>query len=373
MNKFFPEINGRFGFGCMRFPVDENRDVLHGDVCRMVDEFISAGLNYFDTAHGYLGGKSEIAVRECLTSRYPREAYILTNKLSTPHFSKNEDIRPLFERQLEICGVDYFDFYLMHAQAANNYDKYVQCRAYETAFELKREGKVRHVGISFHDGPEMLDRILTDYPEIEAVQIQFNYLDYNDPSVQSKAVYDVCVKHGKPVIVMEPIKGGSLAAIPPAALDMINGLGGGSPASYALRFAADFENVFMVLSGMGSIDMVRENVSVMRDPKPLSEREKETLEKVKREILSKAQIACTACAYCTEVCPKGIKIPTVFACFNEKAVFNNWGAGYYYSIHTKDGGKASECIKCGKCESACPQHLPIRKLLEAVADEFEKK
>jgi predicted aldo/keto reductase-like oxidoreductase len=189
-NRFFPEVHGNFGFGCMRLPlIGEEVDLDH--FSRMVDQFLDAGFNYFDTAHGYLGGRSETALHACLTSRYPRDRYILTNKLTGNFFEKEEDIRPLFQQQLDACGVDYFDFYLMHAQGRRNYDHYKACRAYETAFALKAEGKVRHVGISFHDSPEMLERILNDYPEIEVVQIQFNYLDLDNPAVQSRPVYDV--------------------------------------------------------------------------------------------------------------------------------------------------------------------------------------
>ena len=219
-NKFFPEIKGNLGFGCMRLPMG-GTIVGDGEFKKMIDVFFEAGFNYFDTAHGYLMGQSEKAIRRCLTSRFPREKYILTDKLTENYFKKQEDIRPFFESQLKACGVDYFDFYLMHAQGATNYEKYKACRAYETAFELKAEGKIRHVGISFHDTAEYLDKILTEYPQIEVVQIQFNYLDYDDPAVQSRRVYDVCVKHNKPVLVMEPVKGGNLVNLPKEALALL--------------------------------------------------------------------------------------------------------------------------------------------------------
>ncbi len=222
----------------------------------MVDAFLDAGFNYFDTAHGYIQGRSETALRECLTSRYPRDRYILTNKLTGNFFKTEADIRPFFESQLQACGVEYFDYYLMHAQGAGNYGHYRACRAYETAFTLKAEGKVRHVGISFHDRAEVLEQILTDYPEIEVVQIQFNYVDYDDTAVQSRKCYDVCVKHGKPVIVMEPVKGGNLVNLPEDAKAVLDGLHGGSPASYAIRFAASFPGIEMVLSGMSSLEQI---------------------------------------------------------------------------------------------------------------------
>lgn len=206
-------IRKNFGFGCMRLPMD-GENVNIPETKQMVDAFLDAGFNYFDTAHGYLQGKSETALRECLTSRYPRERYILTDKLTANFFKTEADIRPFFESQLAACGVEYFDFYLMHAQGAGNYPHFRECHAYETAFRLKAEGKVRHVGISFHDTAEVLEQILTDYPDIEVVQIQFNYLDYDDPAVQSRRCYEVCRKHGKPVIVMEPVKGGNLVNLP---------------------------------------------------------------------------------------------------------------------------------------------------------------
>ena len=236
-NTFFKEIKMNFGFGCMRLPmIDEEVD--YDQVCKMVDEFISKGFNYFDTAHGYLGGKSEVAINKCLASRYPRESYILTDKLSGWYFKSQEEIRPLFQQQLDICGVDYFDFYLMHAQNKDRFEHYKRCRAYETAFELKKEGKIKHVGISFHDTAEVLEQILSEYPEIEVVQIQFNYLDYNDSAVQSRKCYEVCEKFNKPVIIMEPVKGGTLANLPDAAMRVFDELGDASYASYAIRFAA---------------------------------------------------------------------------------------------------------------------------------------
>ena len=238
----------------------------------MVDAFLDAGFNYFDTAHGYLQGKSEKALKACLTSRYPRDRYILNDKLTANFFKTEADIRPFFESQLEACGVDYFDFYLMHAQGAGNYPHFKECRAYETVFELKAEGKVRHVGISFHDRPEALERILTDYPEIEVVQIQFNYVDYDDPAVQSRACYEVCVKHNKPVIVMKPVKGGNLVNLPEDAKAVLDELHGGSTASYALRFAAGFPGIIMVLSGMSDMEQMSDNISFMKDFKPLNEK-----------------------------------------------------------------------------------------------------
>ena len=372
MKKFFDDVNKNFGFGCMRLPL-RGTDIDVEQVNKMVDEFIARGFNYFDTAHGYLSERSEPTLKQCLTSRYPRSSYVLTDKLTDFFFKSEQDIRPLLEEQLARCGVDYFDFYLMHAQSRRNYDFFRSCRAYETAFELKAEGRVRHVGISFHDTADMLERILNDYPQLDVVQLQLNYLDWEDPAVQSRACYEVCVRHNKPVIVMEPIKGGHLVKLPQNAARLVDGLGI-SPANLALRFAASQPNVFMVLSGMSSLEQMQENASFMENFQPLSEREIVVAHAVAGLIHGENIIPCTACRYCVDGCPKHISIPDLFACLNSKRHFGDWNADFYYNnVHTKNRGKASDCIKCGKCERACPQGLKIRALLEDVVKEFERK
>ncbi|MBE6574257.1 MAG: 4Fe-4S dicluster domain-containing protein [Ruminococcaceae bacterium] len=365
-------MNKNFGFGCMRLPT-VNDDIDHSAFSQMVDAFMDAGFNYFDTAHGYHGGKSETALRECLVKRYPRESFELCDKLSTNFFEKEEEIDPFFCNQLEWCGVDYFDYYLLHAQDRNLYEKYMRCNAYEHVKKFKEQGRVKHIGISFHDKADVLEKILTEHPEIEIVQIQFNYVDYEDQSVESRKVYEVCRKFNKPVIVMEPVRGGSLVRLPDEAKRVFDALNGGSYASYAIRFAAGFEGVVMVLSGMSDLSMVKDNTAYMSDFKPLDEAEREAVDKVCSILTEKDLIPCTACNYCVDSCPMNIPIPDFFSCLNGKKRFNTWNANYYYGIYTKKGAKASDCIECGACEELCPQHLKIRDLLKDVAKEFEEK
>lgn len=367
----FCEVKKNFGFGCMRLPMKDG-EVDLAEFSEMVDEFLAGGFNYFDTAHGYLEGKSEVALRHVLVDRYPRERYLLADKLTAPYFNRAEDIRPFFKKQLEICGVDYFDFYLMHAQRKENFTKFKECRAYEQAFDLKAEGKIRHVGLSFHDTADVLEEILTTYPEVEFVQLQLNYLDWEDPAVQSRKCYEVATKHHKPVVVMEPVKGGALISLPQSAKNVLRALHGGSIASYAVRFAAGHDNVFMVLSGMSNLSQMRDNLSYMKDFKPLSETELEAVGKVCKLLTSLHAIPCTACRYCTDGCPKHISVPDLFSCLNAKNIYHDRNAEHAYGAYTAHGGRASDCIACGKCETVCPQHLEIRALLRDVAREFDK-
>lgn len=360
MSHDFSSIDRNFGFGFMRLPMlGEEVDIPQ--TIQMVDAFMNAGFCYFDTAHGYINGKSELAIRECVSSRYPRDRFILTNKLSFNYFEKESDIRPLFQQQLEACGVAYFDFYLMHALSASRLDHYRNSRAFEIASELKSEGKIRHIGISFHDSAEVLDQILTEFPQIEAVQIQFNYVDFEDDKVESRKCYEVCRKHGKPVIVMEPVKGGSLVNLPDSAQNILDRLGGGSNASYAIRFAAGFEGIHMVLSGMSTLEQLQDNISFMQDFHKLNETEQEAIQKVCAIFRNQGLIPCTNCRYCTEVCPQEIPIPDLFAALNAKRQDQGFASAPIPSY---------ECVKCGKCEEICPQNLCIRDLLVVAAEEL---
>lgn len=361
----------KLGFGCMRLPM-KGSEVDYEEFNKMIDAYMEAGFHYFDTAHGYISQKSETAIRDCLVARYPRESYTLTNKLTNVFFNKEEDLQPLFDLQLERCGVDYFDYYLMHAQDAMNYQHFQKNHAYEFAMKLKEEGKIKHMGISFHDKADILERILKEHPEIEIVQIQFNYLDYLDPSVDSKNVYEICRKYNKPVLVMEPIKGGGLIRLPEEAQKIYRALDEtASNASYALRFAASFEGVFRVLSGMSNLEQMQENLGFMKDFKPFTPEEYQAVAQVREIFKGLGGIGCTACHYCTDGCPKHIAIPELFACYNAKKQFNDWNADYYYGVRTKNRGKASDCIGCRQCERVCPQHLKIVDYLKDVREVFE--
>jgi predicted aldo/keto reductase-like oxidoreductase len=357
------------GFGFMRVPMNGDA-VDHEHTCRMVDAYLANGYTYFDTAHGYLDGKSELAIRDCLAKRHPRDSFLLADKLTVDFFKKEEDLDPFFESQLKAAGVEWFDFYLMHALTADTYKSYASCKAFEWAEKLKEQGKIRHLFMSFHDKPETLAKILSEHPSVEAVQIQFNYRDFDDAGVQSGAVYETCVKFGKPVIAMEPVKGGSLSNLPPDAAQVLESLGG-SQASFALRYAASFEGVKLVLSGMSSLAQVEENMAVMDNLKPLDEKEREAIGRVKAILKKQDTIPCTNCRSCVDMCPQQISIPNLFSCLNAKRIYKDWNSSFYYKVHTTENGKASSCLECGSCEMSCPQRLHIVDLLKEVAAEFD--
>lgn len=345
----------KLGFGCMRLPMKGDQ-IDQPAFEKMVDTYIAAGGRYFDTAHNYISEQSEPAIKKALVERYPRESYYLTSKLTCMYFEKAEDVRPFFELQLKTCGVEYFDFYLFHAMSRTRYDKALACRAIEQMKEFKAEGKVRHIGMSFHDTPEALEYILEREPDLEIVQLQINYADYDNPDVQSQRCYEICEKYGKPVIVMEPVKGGRLANLSAQAADVLDKLGGGSHASYAIRYCASYPNVAMVLSGMSDQAQMEDNLSYMRDFRAFTAEEYEAVAQVREIVRREEQIPCTACRYCMDVCPQQIKIPELFAAWNDRKLLKA-----YEKVETPP---PASCLDCGACETACPQHLEIRKLLK---------
>lgn len=358
----------KLGFGCMRLPHLGNKPDLD-QFCKMADRFLEEGFTYFDTATVY--GDSETMVRECLTKRHPRESYQLTNKLTASLFNSEKDLPGAFSKQLSACGVDYFDNYLLHALSYRNYQKFLDCNTFRFVQSLKAQGRVKTIGLSFHDKAALLDEILRDHPEIEVVQIQFNYVDYENPSVEGKACYDVCRKHRKPVIVMEPVLGGALVDLPKEARAVFDALEGGSYASYAIRYAASFEDVVMVLSGMSDLAQVEDNIGYMKDFAALSTVEHAAIGKVVDVFKKQNLIGCTACGYCLQGCPKNINIPAILSCLNNQKLHPGWNCSQYYGSHTQGRGKASDCIECGKCEKICPQHLPVTAHLKDAAAAFE--
>ncbi|MBQ3559706.1 MAG: aldo/keto reductase [Agathobacter sp.] len=368
----------KLAFGLMRLPQFDENDATSIDIERvkgMADAFIAEGFTYFDTAAPYHGKHSEIAFREAVAKRYPREAYTVTDKLSLFMIEKAEDMQCFFDEQLERLGVDYIDIYLLHALGKESYAKAQAFQAFEFAVQKKAEGKVKHVGFSFHDSAEVLEQILTEHPEVEYVQLQINYLDWEDEHVQSRKCYEVAVKHGKKVLIMEPVKGGALAVVSPAVESLLKGYNpDASPASWAVRFCASLEHVVMVLSGMSSEEQMTDNTSYMKEFQPLNEEELAILEKAAEMIRNDIAIPCTGCAYCVEDCPQNIAIPEYFKIYNHLKQFQGTSEKadrQRYARKSQERGKASDCIACGLCEGHCPQHLEIRKLLKDVANTLE--
>lgn len=363
----------------MRLPISDPSDrstVDYEQMKEMVDCFISRGFTYFDTAHRYNDEASEPALRECLVKRYLREAFTLTNKITMNYINKEEDQMLFIENQLKICGVDFFDNYLLHNVNGISYPKIQKLRTFDFLKEAKARGYARRIGFSFHGHAELLEQVLKEHPEAELVQLQVNYLDWEDEAIQSGACCEVARKYGKPVVVMEPVKGGTLADLPEEAENILKEADPtASSASWAIRFAASQEGVMMVLSGMTTMEQMRDNTSYMTDFQPLSSRETEVLTRAAEKIHERSEIACTSCRYCVTDCPKQILIPDYFNLYNNYHRIVNKGymsnQSIYYNALAKDHGKASDCIECGQCEDSCPQRLEIRQLLKQVAERFE--
>ncbi len=369
----------KLGFGMMRLPLlneEDKKSIDKKTVCQMVDTFMERGFTYFDTAYMYHEYESERAMKDVLVTRKDRDSYTLASKLPVMQLKEKEDMERIFNEQREKCGVEYFDYYLLHALDAEHYKTVKRLDCFGFAMQKKAEGKVKHVGFSFHDSAEVLDQILTEHPEAEFVQLQLNYLDWEDAKVQSRKCYETAVKHGKKVVVMEPVKGGTLAKLPKKAEDVLKALHPDwSAASWAIRFVASLENVMVVLSGMSTPEQMDDNTAYMKEFEPLTEKEKQVLlGEVVDSIHEAAKIPCTACRYCVEGCPMNIAIPEYFALYNDE--ITDKGNPEYakrYAELTKEHGKASDCVECGQCEGACPQHLPAITWLKKAAEVFERR
>lgn len=370
----------KFGFGLMRLPLSDKNDSTTVDIeqtKKMVDLFLERGFTYFDTAWMYHGFTSECVTKEVLVDRYPRDSFTLATKLHSGFVNCKEDRDKIFDQQREKTGADYFDYYLLHGISIGSYDKYLEMDCFNWLREKKRQGLVRHIGFSYHDGAALLDRILTEQPDMEFVQLQLNYLDWENKGIQSRECYETAKKHGVPVIVMEPVKGGTLASVPEKVERYFKEMDASkSVPSWAIRFAASLDNVMMVLSGMSSMEQMEDNLSFMTDFAPLSETEMKQVLRAADLINENIVIPCTECAYCVDGCPMNIPIPKYFSLYNadkQETEEKGWlPQGAYYENLTHDFGKASDCVSCGQCEGVCPQHLPITEHLKTVAEHFEQ-
>ena len=369
----------KLGFGLMRLPLTDANDKGSIDIealKEMVDAFIEQGFTYFDTAWMYCAFKSEDAVKEALTDRYPRDRYTLTTKLHASYLKKKEDRDRIFEEQRQKTGVEYIDYYLIHAIDQELYSIYNEMDCFNWLIEKRKQGLVKHIGFSYHDSAEFLDQVLTEHPEMEFVQLQMNYLDWESAEVQSRKCYEVASKHGKPVIVMEPVKGGTLADVPAEVRESFAAYHPDlSVPSWAIRFVASLDNVAMVLSGMSNMEQLMDNISYMKEFVPMNAEETELVHKAAEMIKDSIAIPCTGCSYCTEGCPMQIAIPDLFRVYNKskRGEISDVEADEEYRQLTESGGKARECLACGQCQVACPQHLEIINYLKDVAKCMEKQ
>lgn len=370
----------KLGFGLMRLPQldgDDPTSIDKEQVCRMVDTFLERGFTYFDTAYMYHNGASESAVKDVLTSRHPRDSYTLATKMPTMFLKTEDDLERIFNEQCEKCGVDFFDYYLIHCLNTGLYDTAKRLHVFEYVQGLKAAGKVKQFGFSFHDKADLLDTILTEHPEVDFVQLQINYLDWDDEGVQSGKCYEVAVKHHKPIMIMEPVKGGTLANVPEGVEKLFRKMQPDmSVPSWAIRFAAGLPGVMMVLSGMSSYEQLLDNTSYMQDFAPLSQEEQGVIRQAASMIRTKISIGCTACHYCTEKCPKNIAIPEFFQLYNtyqhtKKEERTPLFEEYQELVRTH--GAASDCVECRRCEGMCPQKLPVVDNLKKVRKAFEGK
>ncbi|MBE7068912.1 MAG: 4Fe-4S dicluster domain-containing protein [Ruminococcaceae bacterium] len=367
----------KIGFGLMRLPETDGKIDIE-KVCRMVDSYMDAGFTYFDTAYVYHGGNSEKAVKEAIVKRYPRDSFTLATKLPAWCIHSYEDRDKIFNEQLERCGVDYFDFYLLHSiEDGNNYNNYVKYDCFNWGIQKKAEGKIKHFGFSYHGTPELLIKIVDSHPEIEFVQIQLNYADWDNKIVHSGELYQILAERNIPIIVMEPCKGGKLANHDEECEAILKNVRPDkSVASWAFRYVGSLPGVTTILSGMSTQDQLEDNMNTFKNFEPLSDEEKEAIEKVKEVMFRVELVGCTACRYCVDGCPMHIAIPDVISAVNTKRKFpGDVRPNFFYGgLVERDGnGKASMCIGCGQCEGVCPQHLPIIEIMKEAVEKFESK
>lgn len=368
----------KLGFGCMRMPlldVEDQTSVDFEQVCQMVDTFLERGFTYFDTAYMYHKYASERVVKEALVKRHARDSYTLATKLPTMFLKEEGQQEQIFEEQMEKCGVDYFDYYLLHNLNQANYETARKFDSFAFVQKKKEEGRVRQFGFSFHDTAEVLDQILTEHPEVDFVQLQINYLDWENERIQSGKCYETAVKHGKKVIVMEPVKGGKLAKLPEEAEKLLLGAHPDwTVPSWGIRFAASLPEVMVVLSGMSNMEQMLDNTGYMQEFELLTEADQQIVKEAAEIIRNAIAIPCTECRYCVEGCPAQIEIPALFNLYNAENQALNRGYSTQkenYAKQTESGGKASECVECGQCEDACPQHIQIRDWMKEITQMFE--
>ncbi len=373
MERYFGENTPKLGFGLMRLPKEENGKIDVEQVKEMVDLFLEAGQTYFDTAYTYDNGESELAAKAALVERYPRDAFTLATKINANKEGCDEQsVKQQFYTSLERTGAGYFDYYLLHAIQSGSYKTYEKHRLWDFVKEQKAKGLIKHWGFSFHAGPELLDELLTKHPDAEFVQLQINYADWENPNVMSRANYEMARKHGKSVIIMEPVKGGMLAEPPQTIRDIFRSAEpDASMASWAVRYAASLDGILTVLSGMSNVEQMEDNLSYMKDFQPLTKEEQETVKRAQEALRSVKSIPCTACHYCTAGCPKRIPIPEIFAARNKQLIWEQIEKGKAaYEKATAQAGAASDCIACGQCERVCPQQIPVIARLAECTEAF---
>ena len=366
----------KLGFGCMRLPLTDPGDVTSIDMPQfeaMVDRFLEQGFTYFDTAYVYHSRTSEKAVGQALVARHPRDSFTLATKLPLAALKTLEDRDRIFQEQLENCRVDYFDYYLLHNINSGTWPTVQKLDCFTWLRQKKAEGVIKQMGFSFHDSAALLDEILTAQPGLDFVQLQINYLDWENASIQSRLCYETARRHGKPVVIMEPVKGGSLANLPESVAKVFKAAEPDSSiASWALRYAASLDGLVTVLSGMSTVDQMKDNLSVMKGFTKLDEKQMAVIEDAKKALAAVPSIPCTSCEYCMKGCPQGIAIPRIFSAVNTYKIYNNLaGAKGDYGFATRGKAKASDCIACGQCEAVCPQHISVIEELKAAAELLE--